>query len=473
MNTSTPPITLYGYYRSSSSHRVQIGLRLKQLAFTYHSISLDALEQETPAFRAINPGGQIPVLVIGDQVYTHAFAMLELLEELFPESGAPLLPADPFARARAREIAQCVACLMQPLMLPRSIRLRMIEAFHLKDHPDGVEAACATFIKSQLNAMLPELNRLVARTAGAFAVGDEPSIADCAIIPQLVSSAKFGIDVNAYNALSKVYETCSRHPAFQAAHPDALPDAPKPGEQSATSTSSQVSAGSAPTVLENTMAYKESDAITSRYLMETNRPVPQMDFVRDEAMRLFGPVATKMSARDVCFFLRWIAGIMQPKLVVEIGVFTGSSSLALLEAMPPDGKLIAFDVSEEYTAIAREAWQRAGFTNRIDLRLKDAAAGVKELASDPAVAGQVDFAYIDGLNTQYQENYRDLLPLLKPGGVIIFDNVLWKGFVARPKTDDDAQTVHLRELNEILRDDPLIDSCIIALGDGLALARKR
>jgi maleylacetoacetate isomerase len=473
MSTNRPPITLYGYYRSSSSHRVQIGLRLKQLEFTYHSISLDALEQETPAFRAINPGGQIPVLVIGDNVFTHAFAMLELLEELFPDAGTPLLPADPVSRARAREIAQCIACLMQPMMLPRSIRLRMIDAFHLNDHPDGAQAACATFIKAQLNAMLPELNRLVARTAGTYAVGDQPTIADCAIIPQLVSSAKAGIDLNAFHALSKVYEACSRHPAFQAAHPDALPDAPKPGDTPAPAAAAAAPSDTTPTLLESTMAYKEADAFTSRYITQHNRPVPQMEFVRDEAMRLFGPVATKISARDICFFLRWLTGLLQPRCIIEIGVFTGSSSLALLEAMPTDGKLIAFDVSEEYTAIARAAWQQAGFADRVDLRLQDAAIGLKELAHDPTVAGQVDLAYIDGLNTQYQENYRDLLPLLKIGGIILFDNVLWKGRVARPQPNDDAQTIHLRELNQLLRDDPRIDPCIIALGDGLALARKR
>lgn len=476
MNTSSrPDITLYGYYRSSSSHRVQIGLRLKDIPFNYVSISLDKREQETPAFRAINPGGQIPVLVVGNQVFTHAFAILELLDELFPEAGQKLLPADPIARARAREITQVVACLMQPFQLPWSIRKRMVEAFNLEKHPLGVEGACRAFTTKQLTAMMTELNRLVARSAGLFSVGDTPSIADCAVIPQLVASVPFGIDLNAYGALSKVFEQCARHPAFQAAHPLALPDAPGKTEK----TAAPASAPAAPVapsrvVMETAMAYKESDAITSRYLAEVaNHPVPEMDYVRDEAFRLFGPVATKMSARDVCFFLRWLAQEMKAKTVIEVGIFTGSSSLALLQGMPADGRLIAFDVAENYTAVAREAWRRQHWEHRVDLRLMDASVGLKALAQDPRIAGTVDLAYIDGPNTQYRDHYELMLPLMRPGGVIVLDNVLWKGFVARPTPDDDAQTIHLREVNAFLRTDARVESCVLAMGDGIALATKR
>lgn len=466
-------ITLYGYYRSSSSHRVQIGLRLKEIPFTYVSISLDKKEQETPEFLKINPGGQIPVLVVDGQAYTHAFAMLELLDELFPGSGIKLLPADPKLRARAREITQAVACLMQPFQLPWSIRKRMVEAFNLDQHPLGVEGACRAFTTKQLTAMMGELNRLVARTAGNYCVGDTPSIADCAVIPQLVASVPFGIDLNAYAALSRVFEQCARHPAFKAAHPLALPDAPKEPVKTPQAAAATVSSP-ARSVMETAMAYKESDPATSHYLSEVaNNPVPEMDFVREEAFRLFGPVATKMSARDVCFFLRWLAGEMKARTVVEVGIFTGSSSLALLQGMPADGRLIAFDVAENYTAVAREAWRRQKWEQRVDLRLMDAGDGLKELAKDPRVAGSVDLAYIDGPNTQYKEHYELVLPLMRPGGVIVLDNVLWKGFVARPNPADDAQTIHLREMNAFLRTDPRVDSCVIALGDGLALATKR
>ncbi len=470
-------VTLYGYYRSSSSHRVQIGLRLKEIPFRYVSISLDKREQETPAFRAVNPGGQIPVLVVGDQVFTHAFAMLELLDELFPGSGVKLLPADPLARARAREITQAVACLMQPFQLPWSIRKRMVEAFQLDKHPLGVEGACRAFTTSQLTAMMGELNRLVARSAGQFSVGDTPSIADCAVIPQLVASAPFGIDLNAYAALSKVYETCSRHPVFKAAHPTAMPDAPAASGHATSPVPAALPVSShaaAPTVIETAMAYKESDAVTSRYLAEeANQPVPGMDFVREEAFRLFGPVATKMSARDVCFFIRWLAAEMKARTVIEVGVFTGSSSLALLQGMPADGRLIAFDVSAEYTAIAREAWRRQKWDHRVELHVADAAEKLPGLAGDPRVAGKVDLAYIDGPNTEYMKHYELILPLMRPGGVIVFDNVLWKGKVARPDPGDDAQTVHLRALNAFLKSDPRVDACVVDLGDGIALATRR
>jgi caffeoyl-CoA O-methyltransferase len=464
MNTNpTTDITLYGYYRSSCSHRLQIGLRIKQIPFKYVSVNLDKREQETP------------VLIIGEQVYTHTFAILELLDELFPDSGLPLLPSEPMARARAREISQAVACLMQPFQLPWSIRKRMIEPFHLDKHPLGIDGACRAFTTKQLTAMMVELNRLVGRSSSTFSVGDTLSIADCAVIPQLVAASSFGIDVNAYGALSKVFENCSKLPLFKAAHPLALPDAPDNTSHltepdSAISNSEQESIS----LMESTMAYKEADAITSRYLTNhANAIVPQMEFVREEAFRLHGPVATKMSARDVCFFLRWMADKMRAKTVIEVGIFTGSSSLALLDGMPNEGRLIAFDISEEYTAIAKEAWKRQGWTHRVDLRITDATDGLKDIYNDSSIAGYVDLAYIDGPNTEYLKHYELLLPLMRPGGVIVFDNVLWKGQVARPCISDDSQTIHLRKLTGFLKDDPRIESCVIALGDGLALATKK
>jgi len=393
-------ITLYGYYKSSCSHRLQIGLRLKEIPFKYVSVNLDEREQETPEFRSINPGGQIPVLIIGEQVYTHTFAILELIDELFPDSGVPLLPSEPVARARAREISQAVACLMQPFQLPWSIRKRMIEAFQLDQHPLGIDGACRSFTTKQLTAMMEVLNRLVGRSSSTFSVGDTLSIADCAVIPQLIAAANFGIDRNAYGALSKVFENCSKLPTFKAAHPLALPDAPDNRRHITESHSiTYTHERDSISLIESTMAYKEGDTMTSRYLTDhANAIVPQMEFVREEAFRLHGPVATKMSARDVCFFLRWLADNMKAKSVIEVGVFTGSSSLALLDGMPNDGRLIAFDISEEYTAIAREAWKRQGWTHRVDLRITDATVGLNDIYNDSSIAGHVDLAYITPAN---------------------------------------------------------------------------
>jgi maleylacetoacetate isomerase len=475
MTTSRPTgdVVLYGNWRSSSSQRVCAALHLKGIAFEYRPIDLSAREQEGEAFRAIHPGAQVPVLVVGDLIATQSTAILEALDDLFPESGPALLPDTPLARLRAREITQFVNSMMQPFQLPGVVRRRMIVDFDLGRHPLGAEGACRAFTRGHLAAALLELDRLVSRTAGRFCVGDRPTVADCAVYPQLNAAVQFGIDLNGYSTLSRVYEHCAALPAFRAAHPSAFPDAPADTTRSPAASVAVPDRAPAVSVVEQTMEYKEPDAIASRYLSEVaNRPIPGLSLVRDEAFRLFGPVATKISAMDVCYFLRWLAETMQARSVVEVGVFTGSSSLALLAGMPPEGRLLGFDVSEEYTAIARAAWASAGWAARVDLRLVDASVGLKALAKEDGRLGSVDLAYVDGLNTQYQENHEDLLPLMRRGGVIVYDNVLWKGRVAQPHVLDD-QSVHLRGLNARLRDDPRVFSSVVRLGDGLALAVVR
>lgn len=217
---------------------------------------------------------------------------------------------------------------------------------------------------------------------------------------------------------------------------------------------------------------KEPAAATTAFLLErANPPIPQLAWVRQETARLFGPLATKMSPADGCLLLRWLVGQLQARLVVEVGVFSGSSSLAIASALAEGGRLIAFDTATDTTAIARQAWQRAGLSGRISLHLQDAALGLPALAQDPSVAGAVDLAYVDGCNTQYRRNYEDLLPLLRPGGVIVLDNTLWKGGVADPACSD-PQALHLRELLEALARDPRVECCTLSLGDGLTLARR-
>jgi maleylacetoacetate isomerase len=476
--SSSAPVTFYGNWRSSSSQRVACALNLKGIAYDYRPVNLDAREQEGDAFRAVHPGGQVPVLTVGDFVATQSLAILESLDELFPESAVKLLPSDPHLRLRAREIAEYVNSMMQPFQLPRQVRARMVKAFELEKHPLGVDAACRAFTKEHLAHAVAELDRLVARTAGRFAIGDSPSLADCLVFPQLNAAVQFGIDLNGFAALSRVYESCSATAAFRSAHPTAFPDAPngdaREGSRAAgTATAAAAGSSALQAVIDATMEYKEADPAMSHYLVDVaNHPIPGLETVRAEAFRLFGPVATKISAMDVCFFLRWLAESMQARTVVEVGVFTGSSSLALLAGMPSEGKLIGFDVSADYTNVARAAWQAAGFASRVELRLEDSVVGVKKLAAEPGMLGTVDLAYVDGLNTQYQQNHEDLLPLMRKGGVIVYDNVLWKGRVVKPEVTDE-QTVHLRELNAMLRRDPRVSSTVIRLGDGLTLAIKR
>lgn len=471
-------VKLYGNWRSGSTQRVQIALGIRGIDYEYVSVDLAGREQETPEFRAINPWGQVPVLVVDGQVFTQSVAIIEAIDELFDAPGPRLLPARPQERVRAREIALFVASMVQPFQLPGATRRRLVAAFGLEPGSDQADAACGAFVRDHLARSLAELERLVERSAGRFCVGDAPSIADCLVIPQMVSAANAGVDVNVHPTLSALYERCMRIPAFARSHPLAQPDAPgNGGESPRGSTADPVappveSRAALRSLIERTMEYKEPDAATTRYLVErVNRPIPGLMTVRDEAFARFGPVATKISALDVCLFLRWLARTLGAVRVVEIGVFTGSSSLALLDGMPDNGRLLGFDVSAEYTAVARAAWRAAEVEDRVELRLTDAATGLKALQGDAEWAGRVDLAYVDGLNTQYLENFEDLLPLLAPRGVIVFDNTLWKGRVANDAVHD-AQTDHLRLLNDVLHADPRVRSTVLRIGDGLTLVTR-
>jgi maleylacetoacetate isomerase len=460
---TTSEIVLYGNWRSSSSQRVQIGLRLKQLSFSYQPIDLTAREQQQPAFRQIHPGAQVPVLVIDGQVISQSLAILEALEEYFPGVGQRLLPEHPRARCQSREIALFVTSMMQPFQLPGATRRRMVEDFDL-DHPPGrARQACDRFTRHHLGATLPELERLVARQAGTFCLGDQPSLADCTVFPQLIAASRFGLDINQFASLSRIYQHCLTVPAFRESQPEFLADAP-------TAVATTQPPPTRPGLTAASLDYKEPSEATRQYLLTVNPPIPQWEWVRAETFRHFGPITTKVTALEVCFLLRWLVRTLQARTVIEVGVFTGSSSLALLDGLGPQGRLMAFDVSPDYTAIAQQAWERAGFSNQVDLRLEDAAQGLPLLQRDARMVGQVNLAYVDGLNSQYHQNYEDLLPLMARGGVIVLDNVLWKGEVAQTTAPQHPDTLALREVNTWVSQDPRVDCTLLSLGDGLTLA---
>jgi caffeoyl-CoA O-methyltransferase len=156
---------------------------------------------------------------------------------------------------------------------------------------------------------------------------------------------------------------------------------------------------------------------------------------------------------------------------IEVGVFTGYSSLVVALAMPPTGRIVACDISEEYTAMARPYWEEAGVAGRIDLRIAPAMETLDALLADGA-AGTYDFAFIDADKEAYAGYYERSLQLLRPGGLIAIDNTLWDGAVADPD-DHEPDTVALRAFNEALRDDARVDLSLVPIGDGLTLARKR
>ena len=156
---------------------------------------------------------------------------------------------------------------------------------------------------------------------------------------------------------------------------------------------------------------------------------------------------------------------------IEVGVFTGYSSLAVALALPPDGRIVACDVSPEYTAVARRYWEEAGGAARIDLRLAPALETLDALLADGG-EGTYDFGFIDADKGGYADYYERVLRLLRPGGLVAVDNTLWDGRVAE-EGNDEPDTLAIRAFNERLRDDGRVDLSLVPIGDGLTLARKR
>jgi len=169
--------------------------------------------------------------------------------------------------------------------------------------------------------------------------------------------------------------------------------------------------------------------------------------------------------------LALLARTIGARRAVEIGTFTGYSALWLAEALPDDGKLWCCDVSEQWTAIARRYWKEAGLEGRIELTIGPAIATLDRLlASD--LAGQVDLAFIDANKDDYDAYYERCLHLVRRGGLILIDNVLWGGSVANA-ADRDVDTVAIRALNAKLESDDRIDVALFAVGDGMTCALKR
>ena len=170
-------------------------------------------------------------------------------------------------------------------------------------------------------------------------------------------------------------------------------------------------------------------------------------------------------------FMELLVQLMGAKKTLEIGVFTGYSSLCVALALPPNGQIIACDVSEEYTAIARRYWEAAGVANKISLQLGPAINTLDKLIAE-GQAGTFDFAFIDADKENYEAYFERSLQLVRNGGLIVIDNVLWSGRVADPQVQD-ASTTALRSFNDKLRKDPRVTLSVVPIGDGLTLALKR
>eukprot|EP01083_Nonionella_stella_P005054 14718_1 len=203
-----------------------------------------------------------------------------------------------------------------------------------------------------------------------------------------------------------------------------------------------------------------------------NRCIPELQEIYDitYTQNKFG--CKFITAVDQCYFFKWLMQTMRCRKALEIGVFTGSSALAIAKGLTEDGKLRAFDVNKEYTDVARQMWKKAGVDHKIELSLDGGIQGIDALSSNQNELGTYDFAYIDAIKAEYGDYYEKLLPLMRKGGVIAFDNVLWSGKVSNCNYDvsDDETTKYLREFNQKLNEDERIDMCMITLGDGILFA---
>ena len=170
-------------------------------------------------------------------------------------------------------------------------------------------------------------------------------------------------------------------------------------------------------------------------------------------------------------FMQLLVRLIGARRTLEVGTFTGYSALVVAEALPDDGRVTACDVSEEWTAVGRPFWERAGVADKIDLVLGAAVDTLDGLIA-AGDSGTFDFAFIDADKSNYDAYYERCLELLRPGGVIGVDNVLWGGRVARTGTDDE-DTVAIRALNGKINADTRVDAATLPIGDGLTLAIKR
>jgi len=212
------------------------------------------------------------------------------------------------------------------------------------------------------------------------------------------------------------------------------------------------------------------DDRTYEYLLAHSlREAPALAALRAETAS--HPKVNMQIAPEQGQFMQMLVRLTGARRAIEVGVFTGYSSLAVMLAMPKDARLLALDVSEEFTAIARRHWQAAGVADRIELVIAP-ARGTLDARIAAGESGRYDFAFIDADKGGYLAYYERLMKLVRPGGLIAVDNTLWSGDVADPENRD-SDTVALREFNDILHKDPRIELALLPVGDGLTLARIR
>lgn len=205
------------------------------------------------------------------------------------------------------------------------------------------------------------------------------------------------------------------------------------------------------------------------YLLSISLREPDLfEQLREETAK--HPMARMQIAPEQGQFIVFLLKALQVKSAIEVGVFTGYSSLCIATALPEDGKLVACDISTEYTDIARRYWDKARVTEKVDLRIGPAIETLDAMIDD-GQSGQFDFAFIDAHKPEYIEYYERCLVLLRQHGVIMIDNVLWNGNPVNPAKQDE-DTVAIRGFNEHIHNDDRVFISTLPVGDGITLALK-
>jgi caffeoyl-CoA O-methyltransferase len=210
------------------------------------------------------------------------------------------------------------------------------------------------------------------------------------------------------------------------------------------------------------------DPAVDEYLL--TQCTPADDVLRDlaaETSSTFPDAAGMQISHDEGALLTMLARLTNARLIIEVGVFTGYSGICLARGLAPGGRLLACDVSEEWTSVAARYWKRAGLDDRIDLRIAPAAETLRALPSDTVV----DLAFVDADKVGYSDYYELLVPLVRPGGLLVFDNVLQGGTVF-DESDTRPQHVAMRALNARVLADPRVTSVMLPVRDGVTLVQK-
>jgi caffeoyl-CoA O-methyltransferase len=207
----------------------------------------------------------------------------------------------------------------------------------------------------------------------------------------------------------------------------------------------------------------------AEYVIEHGTPPDEVQqALIDETRRVAGRRAGMQVSAEQGAFLTFLTRLVGARLVVEVGTFTGYSALCFARGVAPGGRVHCFDIEERWVDVGRPYWARAGVADRIEVTIGPAAETLRRLPADPPV----DLAFIDADKTGYATYYEELLGRLRPGGLLLVDNVLWSGQVIDPSKDDD-DTLAIRAFNEQVAADERVDCVMLAIADGLTLVRKR